>query len=101
MRSLAASMLVSVPFAFLGGCAPAPLPADHAQTPTAEAAPSASYPVMAPLEEYLMADRDAEIALARSAAPPAISNEATILVLTRQGYQPAAPGKNGFVCFVD
>ena len=56
---------------------------------------------MAPLEEYLIADRDAEIALARSAAPPAISSDATILVLTAQGYQTAVDGKSGFVCFVD
>jgi hypothetical protein len=56
---------------------------------------------MAPLDEYLIADRDAEIALARSAAPPAISNDAAVLVLTRQGYQKAAEGKNDFVCFVD
>jgi hypothetical protein len=60
-----------------------------------------NYPVMAPLEEYLIADRDAEVALARTAAPPAISNDATVLVLTRQGYQTAVEGKNGFVCFVD
>jgi len=56
---------------------------------------------MAPLEEYLIADRDAEVALARTAAPPAVSNDATVLVLTRQGYQTAALGKRGFVCFVD
>jgi hypothetical protein len=53
------------------------------------------------LEAYLMADRNAEIALARSAAPPSISNDATVLVLTRHGYETAAEGKNGFVCFVD
>jgi hypothetical protein len=33
----------------------------------------ASYPTMVPLEQYLMADRTAEIALARSAAPPSIA----------------------------
>ncbi|MFY9949564.1 MAG: hypothetical protein WAK27_12780, partial [Candidatus Sulfotelmatobacter sp.] len=32
-----------------------------------------SYPTMAPLDQYLMADRNAEIAMARSAAPVAIS----------------------------
>src|SRR5579863_2828047 len=41
----------------------------------------ALYPSMAPVEQYLMADRNAEIALARSAAPEAISRDATILVL--------------------
>src|SRR5580698_8837535 len=63
--------------------------------------PPAEYPVMAPLEQYLIADRDVEVALARTAAPPAISNDATVLVLTRQGYQTAVEGKSGFVCFVD
>jgi hypothetical protein len=96
-----ASILVLPAFAFISGCGPKPLPADHAQTTSAEVRPSAGYPVMAPLEEYLMADRDAEVALARTAAPPAISNDATVLVLTRKGYETAAPGKNGFVCFVD
>ncbi len=64
-------------------------------------APKAAYPSMAPLDQYLMADRDAEIALARSAAPDAISGDAKILVLGRQGYETAAEGKNGFVCVVE
>jgi hypothetical protein len=55
---------------------------------------------MAPLEEYLM-DRDAEIALAKSAAPAPISNDATVLVLTKKGYETAVEGKNGFVCMVE
>ena len=38
------------------------------------------YPHMAPLGQYLM-DRDAEIALARSAAPETVSRDATVLVL--------------------
>jgi len=59
------------------------------------------YPNMAPVEQYLMADRNAEIAMARSAAPEAISRDATILVLTRTGYVTAVEGKNGFVCSVD
>ena len=33
------------------------------------------YPSMAPLEQYLIADRNVEIALARSAAPESISRE--------------------------
>ncbi|MFK2873074.1 hypothetical protein [Dyella lipolytica] len=60
-----------------------------------------SYPTMAPLSEYLMGDRDAEIALARSAAPKTISGEAKILVLGPHGYVTAVEGKNGFVCVVD
>jgi hypothetical protein len=58
------------------------------------------YPKMAPIDQYLMPDRGAEIALARSAAPAAISRDATVLVLGRHGYETAIQGKNGFVCFV-
>jgi hypothetical protein len=57
------------------------------------------YPSMAPLNQYLM-ERDAEIALARSAAPESISKDAEILVLGRDSYETAAKGKNGFVCIV-
>src|SRR5579863_3875198 len=39
------------------------------------------YPAMAPIGQYFMADRNAEIALARSSAPDALSREATVLVL--------------------
>ena len=60
-----------------------------------------AYSVMAPLDQYLMPDRNAEIALARSAAPEAISREARILVLGRHGYETAVEGKNGFVCAVE
>ncbi len=61
----------------------------------------ATYPSMAPVEQYLIADRNAEIALARSAAPAAISSDAAVLVLGRHGYEAAAPGKNGFTCLVE
>lgn len=61
----------------------------------------AQYPTMAPLEEYFMPDRNAEIALARSAAPEAISLDATVLVLGHHGYETAVEGKNGFVCVVE
>ena len=54
---------------------------------------------MLPLDQYLM-DRDAEITLARSAAPPSIGKDATIMVLGRHGYETAVEGKNGFVCMV-
>ena len=57
-------------------------------------------PKMAPVDHYLMPDRDAEIALARSAAPESISRDATILILGRQGYETAVQGQNGFVCMV-
>ena len=58
------------------------------------------YPRMAPLDQYLM-ERNAEIALARSAAPEAISRDAEVLVLGRHGYETAVKGKNGFVCAVE
>lgn len=63
------------------------------------AAQSDPYPKMAPVEQYLM-QRNAEIQLARSAAPESISRDATILVLGRQGYETAVKGKNNFVCIV-
>ena len=58
------------------------------------------YPTMAPLDQYLIADRNAEIALARSAAPESISRDAEVMVLGRHGYETAEKGKNGFVCIV-
>ena len=64
-------------------------------------APKTTYPTMAPLDQYLMPDRNGEIALARSAAPEAISGDAKVLVLGRQGYETAVEGKNGFVCVVE
>jgi hypothetical protein len=61
----------------------------------------APYAAMAPLDQYLIADRDAEIALAKSAAPPALSSEANVLVLEKDGYHTAIEGKNGFTCIVE
>lgn len=61
----------------------------------------APYPSMAPLDQYLIADRNAEIALARTAAPESISKDAEVLVLGQHGYEPAVKGKNGFVCLVE
>jgi hypothetical protein len=58
------------------------------------------YPSMPPLDQYLM-EQNAEIALARSAAPPSISSDATVMVLGRHGYETAVEGKNGFVCIVE
>lgn len=60
----------------------------------------APYPSMAPIEQYLM-NRDAEIALARSAAPDSISRDAEVLVLGKHGYETAVKGKNGFVCIIE
>jgi hypothetical protein len=64
------------------------------------AAESDTYSKMAPVEQYLMPDRDAEIALARSAAPESISRDAEVRVLGPHGFQTAVQGKNGFVCIV-
>src|SRR5690242_7123197 len=55
---------------------------------------------MGSIGQYRIADRAAEIALARSAAPPSISSEAEVLTLGERGYEIAAKGKNGFVCIV-
>jgi len=83
---LAASMLL------LGFSAGVAIHGQESKTP---------YPAMAPLETYLIADRDAEIALARSAAPPALSADATVLVLEKDGYHSVIAGKNGFTCVVE
>jgi hypothetical protein len=59
------------------------------------------YPKMAPIDQYLMTDEVAEVALARSAAPESISRDAEVLVLGRHGFETAVKGKNGFVCIVE
>jgi hypothetical protein len=58
------------------------------------------YPRMAPVEQYMMKP-DAEIALARSAAPDSISRDAEVMILAKDGYKTAVKGKNGFVCMVE
>jgi hypothetical protein len=55
---------------------------------------------MSPIDQYLMTDQSAEIALARSAAPESIARDAEVLVLGRRGFETAVKGKNGFVCIV-
>ena len=72
--------------------APWPAKAQDVKTP---------YPAMAPLEQYLMPDRNEEIKLARSAAPDSISRDAEVLVLGKHGYETAVQGTNGFVCLVE
>lgn len=83
---LAAKLMACIPLALLAATA-------------AVAAPAGAYSRMAPVEAYLM-DRAQEITLARSAAPASISKDATVLVLTRNGYETAVTGSNGFVCWV-
>ncbi len=70
-----------------------------AQSASAQATPG-SYPTMAPRDQYMM-DKTAEIALARSAAVAAISNDATVLVLGAHGFETAAKGTNHFTCLVE
>jgi hypothetical protein len=62
---------------------------------------SQQYPRMAAIEQYMMADSAAEIAMGRSAAPEAIARDATVLVLGKGGYKTAVNGKNGFTCLVE
>jgi hypothetical protein len=68
-------------------------PGAHAET--------SPYPAMAPLDQYLMPDSNAEIALARTAAPKSVSEAADVMVLGRNGYTSAAKGSNGFLCLVE
>ncbi len=70
----------------------------RAQAPAPDA--KSPYPAVAPLDQYLM-ERNAEIALAQSAAPDSISRDAEVMVLGRHGYETAIKGKNGFVCVVE
>jgi hypothetical protein len=46
-------------------------------------------------------ERDAEVALARSAGPASVSGDAEVMVLGKNGYETAIQGKNGFVCMVE
>jgi hypothetical protein len=60
-----------------------------------------SYTTMAPLDQYLMRDEKSEIALARSAAPASVSDQAEVVVLGRTGYRTEVKGTNGFLCIVE
>jgi hypothetical protein len=59
------------------------------------------YERMAPIDQYLMTDRNTEIAFARTAAPESISRDAEVLVFGRNGYETAVKGKNDWVCLVE
>jgi len=84
------SALASLLLIFVAGAA-GRTSAQDAKTP---------YPGMAPLDQYLM-ERNAEIELAKSAAPESISRDAEVMVLGQHGYESAVKGKNGFVCVVE
>jgi hypothetical protein len=64
-------------------------------------AETAAYPTIAPIAQYRLNSQADEIALARSAAPPSISNRAEVLTLGGAGYETAVKGSNGFVCIVE
>jgi hypothetical protein len=59
-----------------------------------------SYPAMAPRNQYMM-EKTAEITLARTAAPAALSNGASVLVLGAHGFETAVKGANPFTCLVE
>jgi hypothetical protein len=92
-QRLSAACARAAAFCALAGIAWAAAAGDTASQTT-------PYERMARLEQYLMA-ASAEIALARSAAPAAISDKATVLTLNSQGYQTAVRGTNGFTCLVE
>ncbi|MGH7615951.1 MAG: hypothetical protein ACREPM_01850 [Gemmatimonadaceae bacterium] len=75
------------------------LTATAAQSQTA-AAGAEPYPTMAPVSQYMIANRTDEIRLARSAAPASVADHADVLVLGAHGYETAVKGTNGFVCFI-
>jgi len=85
-----------------GACTRAVVLSALAGFPAADAAAANASPYerMAPLEQYVMPP-DSEIALARSAAPAAISDKATVLTLDSRGYQTTVRGTNGFTCLVE
>jgi hypothetical protein len=45
--------------------------------------------------------REQEIVLARTAAPPAVSRDATVMVLTERGFEVAVTGTSGVTCVVN
>jgi hypothetical protein len=93
MRKVAMRILV---LAFLAEIVlPGAISAARAQEATAK------YPAMAPLDNYLIADASAEIALARSGAPASIADNAEVMALRRTGYETAVKGTNGFLCIVE
>src|SRR5579872_5751474 len=93
MKMKTARMMALALFALaFASCGPRQAQAQDAKNP--------SPTTMASIDPYLM-ERDAEIAMARSAAPPSIAKDATVMVLGRHGYETAVEGKNGFVCAVE
>jgi len=92
-------LLVVLGTAYLGSSSFAMANLAMAQDATT-AYPKMASAKMAPIDQYLMTDQSAEIALARSAAPDSISRDAEVQILGRHGFETAVKGKNGFVCIV-
>jgi hypothetical protein len=61
---------------------------------------SAQTPALQPTYDFSLS-REQKINLAKSAAPPEVSNNATVYALERTGYVKVQDGTNGFSCFVD
>src|SRR5262249_50005426 len=61
----------------------------------------AAYPTLALAKPPALMDREQEIALALSAAPPSVASKAGVYVLDKTGYVKARDSQNGFVCIVD
>lgn len=53
------------------------------------------------LAAYMPQSREAEVVLARTAAPASVSSGADVLVLDATGYEVASKGTNGFVCYIE
>jgi len=93
-RSLACSRLAAgIAFATIAAITVLAMEKANAQSA------GASYPKMEAIDRYLMTQQ-AEVALARTAAPESVAKDAEIWVLDRHGYQTAVKGSNGFVCAV-
>jgi hypothetical protein len=90
MTILAPILLLAAAALIAGGASAAPAEAKSSADRGAEK-----------IDPFLIADRSAEIELARSAAPKSISADAEVLVLGRNGYETAVKGSNGFVCLVE
>ena len=72
----------------------------YAAFPAMAQEPATRHLTRADIKQYLIADMGAEISLARSAAPEAVSRGAEVLVLRDHGFETAVKGANGFVCLV-
>ena len=72
----------------------------NAVMPASAAEAENSYPTPASFGQFRFANPSGEIAMARSAAPASISNDAEILMLGSRGYETAVKVRNGFVCLV-